>query len=110
MISLKQLAKTLEQGLNENTKGFDFSIVADTGKYKKAKREGNLITFYTNGVLTTLDSESSNLTDGTVFATMTCSLKFIVEIRNPNEDVSIDNAVINNSTKTVGDLREVLDS
>jgi hypothetical protein len=84
MIDISILAKDLQDKLNftSNLTGFNFKIFADTGKFKKATRSGNKVTEYTNGVLKVLSSDVSNLTDGSIFATINANLQVILRLND----------------------------
>ena len=60
MVSLTQLAQTIEQGLTSqlNDPNIDFKIWASAGEYSKSVRSGNAVQSYIQGTL--LSSSSSN--------------------------------------------------
>lgn len=60
MVSLTQLAQTIEQGLTSqlNDPNIDFKIWASAGEYSKSVRSGNTVQSYIQGTL--LSSSSSN--------------------------------------------------
>lgn len=60
MVSLTQLAQTIEQGLTSqlNDPNIDFKIWASAGEYSKSARSGNTVQSYIQGTL--LSSSSSN--------------------------------------------------
>ena len=94
MISLKNLAKAIEQDLNNTDAGFRFKIFPDAGSFKKAVREGNTVIKYINGVLSAVSSEVSNVSandDKLVYATQTATLKLIYSLEDFAEDIAIEN-------------------
>lgn len=110
MIKIKDLATRIQELLNEQSE-FAFSIKTDTGRLKRSTRQGNSVVPYVNGLLSVISSDKSNLTDGSVFATLFCNLSFIVGIVNPNAEVeTIDDLTITNTDKTVANLRAVIDT
>lgn len=119
MISLKNLAKTIENDLNNIDAGFRFKIFPDAGSFKKAVRDGNTVIKYINGVLSAVSSEVSNVSadnDKLVYATQTATLKLIYSLEDFAEDIEIENEEGNVVEKLLGyetrieDLKEALNS
>ena len=93
MIGLKTFAKNLQTKLNTNLQGLTFSIKADSKEFDKALRVGNTVKERINGLLTLQSSDMSNLTDGQLFATLSCRLQVIFRLKGgvPDEDQEIIN-------------------
>lgn len=108
MIKIKDLATNIQELLNDQSE-FVFSIKTDTGRLKRSTRQGNSVVPYVNGLLSVISSDKSNLTDGSVFATLFCNLAFIVGIVNPDAE-SLEDMTITNTEKTVSNLRAVIDT
>lgn len=100
MISLENLTTALQDKLNESTlAGVKFNIVTDTGEFKESERKGNAITQYINGVMRCTSSEVTTLSNGVLFATMSCNLSIIVDLADEEKDEVI--TFSNGKTQTV---------
>ena len=100
MISLENLTTALQDKLNELTlSGVKFNIVTDTGEFKESERKGNAITQYINGVMRCTSSEVTTLSNGIVFATMSCNLSIIVDLADEEKDEVI--TFSNGKTQTI---------
>ncbi|AWW06102.1 MAG: hypothetical protein [Caudoviricetes sp.] len=99
MITVKQLAKYFEQGLNKtlNNPEIQFKIWAEAGEYKKPERDGNVITHYILGNLRT--SASANDATDLVMGVNGLSLDFKVPIVPPRT----------NATQTATELQKIKD-
>lgn len=99
MITTKQLANYIEEGLNKtlNNPEIQFKIWADAGKFQKPFREGNSITHYVNGNLKT--STSANDANDLEMGVNGLSLEFAIETQMPRT----------NGTQTAEELQKIKD-
>lgn len=88
MITLKALAEIIENKLNNtgNLTGYIFKIETDTAEIKPDGRNGNDEISYVNGLLRSLSSDVTDLTDGTIIATQNCSLNLIFRLKDEFEN------------------------
>lgn len=86
MIDITQLAKKIENELNDGQTFYEFRIVCDTAEFKKPKRELNDITEYINGLFTTNGSDVSTLNSGLLVSTLNCSLRLIMRMKGFEEN------------------------
>lgn len=105
MIGLKTFAENLQTKLNQNLQGLTFAISPDTKTFEKSLRIGNSVKEKINGLLTLQSSDLSNLTDGQLFATISCRLQVIFGLKG-GEDADYDKEVINPET---GDVVEIIE-
>lgn len=115
MIELNTLKNNLQEQLqaisNQLQYKYNFNIATDTGERKKPIREGNEVTCFTNGVLSLVSSDISNLTDGTLFATQTCSLSIEVSLPDTIEDVYYNGEFVAPGKETViKQTRQILET
>lgn len=115
MIELNTLKNNLQEQLqaiaSQLQYKYNFNIVTDTGERKKPIREGNEVTYFTNGVLSLVSSDISNLTDGTLFATQTCSLSIEVSLPDTIEDVYYNGEFVASGRETViRQIRQILET
>jgi hypothetical protein len=91
MIELKKIVNQLEDKLNNNIYGVNFAIATDTAKFKRSLRKANIIEERINGLLRVMSSDTTNLSDGKLFATLSCNLKVIFKLEGDEEDKIIYN-------------------
>lgn len=89
MIALSTFAEKLQEKLNQNSQGLTFAISADTAEFQRSLREQNTVTERINGILFLQSSDYSNLTDGTVFATVGCRLQIIFKMEDEENDIDL---------------------
>lgn len=104
MIGLKTFAENLQTKLNNNLQGLTFSIKADSKEFDKALRIGNTVKERINGLLTLQQSDTSNLTNGELFATLACRLQVIFTLKGGAGDE--DKEIIDPDTQQVVDVIE----
>ena len=109
MIGLKTLAENLQTKLNTTAHnlGADhlfFTIKADAKNFEKSLRIGNNVKEKINELLTLQSSDVSNLTDGSMFATMSCRLQVIFRLKGNENDE--DTEIIDPDTHQVVDVIE----
>ena len=114
MIALETLKNKLQatlESINTNLGyNFNFNIMTDTGKYKEPDRFENTVIEYTNGVLTVVNSEVSELTDGILYATQTCNLLIEIDLPNHLEDREYNGLVIMGSERKKKEMRKILET
>lgn len=81
MIDLKELVESLQNGLNQNTRGITFALFGDTDNYERAQRSGNQVTEYINCLLQIVQSNSAPTQVLTV-ATQTARLEVMIPIED----------------------------
>ncbi len=88
MINLIDLAKGLQNELNEKAKGmYEFYVVTDTAKFKRPTRNKNDIKEYVNCLLTMNGSDVTTLQTGTLISTATCTLRLIMRLTGYEDDI-----------------------
>ena len=91
MIELKTLVEELQEKLNKNIQGLDFALSIDTAKFKRSLRRSNTIQERVNGLVKVLSSDTTNLSDGKIFATLSCNVRFIFKLEGNEEDEIVKN-------------------
>lgn len=105
MIGLKTFAENLQTKLNQNLQGLTFAISPDLKTFEKSLRIRNSVKEKINGLLTLQSSDLSNLTDGQLFATISCRLQVIFGLKG-GEDADYDKEIIDPETGNVVDIIE----
>lgn len=110
MIEFSELRDKLITKLQAIATPYDlnFHIVSDTGEYKKPDRVNNSVTDYTNAVIKLMASDISNLTDGSIVATINAKLDIIVRLPDITADESYNAQQFETITQKVDKVREVL--
>ncbi len=91
MIELKTLVGQLQDKLNRNLQGLNFAIALDTAKFKRSLRKQNTIQERINGLIKVNSSDTTNLSDGKLFATISCRLSVIFKLEGKEEDEIVYN-------------------
>lgn len=110
MIEFKALKDKLMTRLEELASPHDlyFYIQSDTGDYKSPTRTNNTVIDYINGLLSLNSSDVSNLTDGTVVATLTARLDLLVRLPDLTADEEYNNKQFDSVTTKINRVRQVL--
>lgn len=91
MIELNELIQSLENGLNQNTKGLVFAVFGDTDDYLHPSRRGNEVTEYVNCLLQIVQSNSAP-TQALTVATQTARLEVMIPIEE-EDDISLQEQI-----------------
>jgi hypothetical protein len=91
MIELKTLVDNLQEKLNKNIQGFDFALSLDTAKFKRSLRRQNTVRERINGLVRVMSSDTTNLSDGKLFSTLSCRVNFIFKLEGKEEDEIVYN-------------------
>lgn len=110
MIEFKALKDKLMERLEAlaSPHNLYFYIQSDTGEYKSPTRTDNTVTDYINGLLSLNSSDISNLTDGTVVATLTARLDLLVRLPDLTADEEYNNKAFDSVTTKINRVRQVL--
>ena len=121
MIGLEKIAEQLSARLNDNLYGYKFKVFSDSGEYAKAERENNQILEVINCLITTGNTDLTNLTDGNVIATQNYRLELLLRLENFEEiiqDEGVDlpgqedqiREIIDGNVERIRKLRDILSS
>lgn len=110
MITLKQIARRLEIGLNSiltesGNQTIQFAVSPDTADYKPPKREGNKLTITINGVLSMIGSSIETTANDIKYCTMSTGISFIVPIIDEDESGDLSKTI-----ELVNTIRTILDN
>lgn len=110
MITLKQLARRLEIGLNEiltasGNQTIQFAVSPDTADYKPPKRKGNKLTLTINGVLSMIGSSIESTANDIKYSTISTGISFIVPIIDEDESGELSQTL-----ELVNTVRTILDN
>ena len=86
MINLSVLSQNLQTYLNDNSRGVNFRVFAGTGKYAEAVATDNTLVETVNCVLSIISNDMTQLANGLIFATQTCSFRVIIPLEDTEED------------------------
>lgn len=96
IVEIKELAESLQDKLNEgnldplsdgidNTR-FEFVILPEVGMYKKPSREGNTVTYYINGIMRVIGSQSEGTNSQTVNSSISTAVELMIPIIQRDDD------------------------
>lgn len=86
MINLTVLSQNLQNYLNDNERGVVFRVFAGTGKYVEAVATDNTLIETVNCVLSIISNDMTQLSNGLIFATQTCSFRVIIPLEDTEQD------------------------
>lgn len=86
MINLSVLSQNLQTYLNDNSRGVNFRVFAGTGKYAEAVATDNTLVETVNCVLSIISNDMTQLSNGLIFATQTCSFRVIIPLEDTEND------------------------
>ena len=85
MINLTVLSQNLQDYLNDNNRGVVFRVFAGTGKYVEAVATDNTLIETVNCVLSIISNDMTQLSNGLIFATQTCSFRVIIPLEDTEQ-------------------------
>lgn len=112
MINLKAYATNLQNGLNTafNNPNIQFTVWSDVGKYKRAKRKGNVVTSFINCILRREPGSIMTGNNGLIMATDSLRLEVAVPLMEPRQTVEAPaETIIEDTYAFVEKVRNVMD-